>query len=414
MLNRRALFTLIVVGSLLTSAASVTTRTRSLTQATKPVATAAPVAIPFELVTRHIVLKVSVNNSRPLSFVLDTGDKYAVIDLQRAHELGLTLQGEVKMHGAGAETPTGAFVRDSSFTILGLPGFSQPVFFALPLARMAPRFGHDFDGIIGADFIKQFVLEVDYHARVIKLHDKDKFTYSGSGESIPLKLNSAGHPIIEAELTPMGSEPIKGKFVVDIGSGAALSLYSPFVAERRLLTPNLKTIKLIGAGGAGGKIQGQIGRVSELRIGKFRISKPLTLFSQDKAGAFASSERLGNIGAQIMNRFRIFLDYANDRMILEPSARFAEPFDPAFSGLSLQAEGTDYRTFRVVEVLENSPATEAGLQMNDIITGIDGRSAAELTLTKLNEIFERTTSYTLTVRRGEQTLQIKFTPRKLV
>jgi hypothetical protein len=44
----------------------------------KPAVTTAPQTIPFELVTRHIVLKVSINNSRPLSFVLDTGDKYAV------------------------------------------------------------------------------------------------------------------------------------------------------------------------------------------------------------------------------------------------------------------------------------------------------------------------------------------------
>jgi hypothetical protein len=305
-------------------------------------------------------------------------------------------------------------VRDASFTIAGLPGFSQPVHLALPIARMAPRFGHDFDGIIGSDFIQQFVVEVDYQARVIRLHDKDKFNYSGPGEIISAKLNSAGHPIIDAEVTPLGSDPIKGKFVVDIGSGAALSLYSPFVAERKLLYPNLKTIKSIGAGGAGGQIQGQVGRVAELKIGTFKISKPITLFSQDKAGAFASSELLGNIGAQIMNKFRVFLDYNNERMILEPTSAFGEPFDRAFSGLSLQAEGKDYRTFRVSEVLENSPATDAGLQKNDIITAIDGRPASHLSLTQVNDIFERTNPYTLTVQRGESTLKIKLSPRKLI
>ncbi|MDX6611756.1 MAG: hypothetical protein QOD75_942 [Blastocatellia bacterium] len=412
-MNRRILFALIVTASLLTSAASVTTRTRSQMQAIKP-AVAAPVTIPFELVTRHIVLKVSVNNSRPLSFVLDTGDKYAVIDLDRARELGLNLQGEVRVGGAGAETRSGAFVRDATFSLPGLTGFSQPVTLALPIGRMAPKFGHDFDGIIGEDFIKQFVVEIDYPAGVIKLHDKSKFKYSGSGESVPLKLNSAGHPIIEAELTTMSGESIKGNFVVDIGSGAALSLYSPFVSQRKLLDSNLKTIKSIGAGGAGGQIQGQLGRVSELKIGKFKISQPITLFSQDKAGAFASAELLGNIGAQIMSKFRIFLDYENERMMLEPGSGLAEPFDRAFSGFSLQAEGKEYRTFRILEVLENSPASEAGLQRNDIIARIDGKLASELTLTQLNEILERAKSYTLTVQRGEQTLQIKFTPRKLI
>src|SRR6185503_6132106 len=160
--------------------------------------------------------------------------------------------------------------------------------------------------------------------------------------------------------------------------------------------------------------QGQIGRVAELKIGQFRINQPITLFSQDKAGAFASPALLGNIGAQIMSKFRLFLDYQNDRMILEPGPAFPDPFDRAFSGLSLQAEGKEYRTFRILEVLENSPATEAGLQSNDIITAVDGKPAAQMTLTKLNEIFERASSYALTVQRGEQTLQIKITPRKLI
>jgi aspartyl protease/PDZ domain-containing protein len=409
-MNRRALFPSVVLSLLL--AAAMSAAASRATQSARPAAQ--PVAIPFELVTKHIVLKVSVNNSRPLSFVLDTGDKYAVIDIDRARELGLNLQGQVRAGGAGAETSNGAFVRDSSFTIPGLDGFSQPVRLALPVGKLSPRFGQDFDGIVGTDFIKEFVVEIDYQARLMKLHHKDKFTYTGSGESIPIQLDSAGHPIIEAEVTPLGSQPIKGKFVMDLGSSAALALYSPFVRQRQLLGPHLKTIKVLGAGGAGGDITGQIGRVSELKLGRFRISHPFTLFSEDKAGAFASSALQGNIGAQIMNKFRVWLDYNHDRIILEPNSTFAKPFDRVFSGLSLQAEGKDYRTFRITDVLENSPASEVGLQKNDIITAVDGKPAAEFTLTKLGEMFERSATYKLTVRRGEQTLQVKLTPGKLV
>lgn len=409
-MNRKAQFASVVLNLLL--ATTMAAAASIAPQAAKPAAQ--PVTIPFELVTKHIVLKVRVSNSRPLSFVLDTGDKYAVIDLDRAKELGLDLHGQVRVGGAGAETSNGAFVRDSAFTIPGLDGFSQPVRLALPLGKLALRFGHDFDGIIGTDFIKEFVVEIDYQARLMRLHDKNKFTYTGSGEIIPIQLDSAGHPIIEAEVTPIGSGPFKGKFVMDLGSGAALALYSPFVRQRQLLGAHLKTIKALGAGGAGGQITGQIGRVSQLRIGRFSISSPLTLFSEDKAGAFASSALLGNIGAQIMNKFRIWLDYDHDRMILEPNGTFAKPFDRAFSGLSIQAEGKDYRTFRITDVLENSPASAAGLQKDDIIMAVDGKRAAELTLTKIGEMFERSITYKLSVRRGEQTLQVKLTPGKLV
>ena len=146
----------------------------------------------------------------------------------------------------------------------------------------------------------------------------------------------------------------------------------------------------------------------------FRIGNPITMFSQDKKGAFASAALQGNIGAQILNKFKLFLDYGRFRIIFEPNATFADPFDRAVSGLRVQAEGKDYRTFRIADVLEDSPATEAGLKSNDIITAIDGKPIVELTLTELNEMFERSVSYKLTVLRGEQTLNVKLTPRRLV
>jgi hypothetical protein len=328
--------------------------------------------------------------------------------------LGLKLQGQVRVGGAGSELLTGSLVQEATWTLPGLEGFSQPVALALPLGKLAAKFGHDFDGIIGSDFIGQYVVEVDYQARVIRLHDKDKFSYTGPGESIPIQLDRQGHPSIEAEVTPFGASPIKGRFVLDIGSGAALALYSPFVAEHRLLGSGLKTIRLIGAGGTGGQTTGQIGRVSELKIGKFKIVGPITLFSEDKTGAFASSALAGNIGQQIAGKFKVFLDYNRQRLILEPTASFNEPFDRAYGGLALSAEDKDYTTFRITDVLENSPASEVGLQKNDLIIKVDETPATELTLTRLNEMFERPRAYKLTIQRGAQTLQVTLTPRKLV
>lgn len=409
LMKRTALLSPIVLSLLLSTAASRSNSLQSKVAIQAPVVT-----IPFEMVNRHIVLQVQVDNSRPLSFVLDTGDQFAIINLERARELGLKLDGEIHMGGAGSAISTGFFVRDSKFTIPGFPGFSQPLNAALPIGRMAPRFGQDFDGIIGSEFIKQFVLELDYQARVIKLYDKDKFNYAGEGEIIPITLNSAGHPIIEAEVTPMGSAPVTGKFVLDVGSGGALALYSPFVAGHNLLGPNLPTIKAIGVGGAGGEVTARIGRVSELKIGRFRISKPITLFSEDKVGAFASPALVGNIGQQIVGKFKLLFDYKHQRIIFEPNDSFNESFDRAFSGLSIVAEGKDYRTFRIADVLENSPGTDAGLQKDDTITAIDGKAVAALSLTRMLELFERPVAYQLTIRRGSQTFQAKLTPRKLV
>lgn len=374
----------------------------------------APATVPFELNNRHIVLKGKVN-SQPIEFVLDTGDQYAIVDLDLAKRMNLSLEGNVRVGGAGAATLMGAFVKDATFTLDGLPGFSQPVKMALPLANiLSPRAGRAFQGIIGYEFIREFVVEIDYQARVLKLHDKDKFTYSGPGESIPITIVH-GHPILEAEVTPVGSTaPLKGKFVFDIGAAMTLALHSPFVAENKLLGPHAKTIRSLGGAGAGGETTGQLGRVTELKLGSLTIKNPITLFSEDKAGALASSALAGNIGARVAAKFRLFLDYGRKRIIFEPNSTFAAPYDQSSAGMSLIAEGDDFRTFRIRAVLENSPASEIGLQKDDMIVSIDNQPAAEFTLSKLNELFERPVPYKLTVRRGEQTLQLTLRPRRLL
>jgi hypothetical protein len=407
-MTRKRLITLVLILACIVSGAF-----RQNVPASQKAVQTSPVVIPFELVTRHIMMRVRINNT-PLWFIFDTGDKVAIVDLARAKSLGLNLQGEVNVGGAGAGTVRGATVRDASLSVVGLEGNTQPVRLAIPLDGLEPRFGHDIDGIIGADFIKQFVIEIDYPARVLRLYDKDKFVYSGSGEIIPISYIHGGYPIVDAEITVTGRPAIKGKFVIDVGSGASLALHRPFVEQERLPGPAQKTIRAMGGGGVGGKVTGRSGRIAELKLGKFQIENPHTLFSEDRSGAFAGSEIQGNIGAQIISKFTVFLDYARNRIILEPNASFKDAIAPASTGVRFLAEGSDYKSFRVEELLEDSPALEAGLLKDDVVLAVDGRAAAELTLSMLHEMLEKPIPRKLSVRRGERTLQISLIPRKLV
>src|SRR4026208_228838 len=145
-----------------------------------PAASSVRAKIPFELNNKHIMLKAKVDG-KPITFVLDTGDQVAIVDLDLARRMNLALSGEVRVGGAGAATSTGSMVQGSSVTIDGLEGFSQPVRMALPLGKvLSPRAGRSFEGIIGQEFIQQFVVEIDYLAQVMTLHDKEWFVYNGS------------------------------------------------------------------------------------------------------------------------------------------------------------------------------------------------------------------------------------------
>jgi hypothetical protein len=381
------------------------------TPATAPTEAA---VLPFELVTGHIVIQASVNNSPPLSFILDTGDKYGIIDADRARELRLTLGGAIPILGVGPRPASGARVEDATFGVAGLPGFSQPVTLAMPLADIAARLGHAVDGIIGADFISEFVVELDYEARTVTLHDKRTFTYHGPGEALPIRLNSSGHPIVRGSVTPVGGEGIQAEFAFDAGSGGALALHSPFADAHHLPGPALPTVRAVGQGGAGGSAAGRIGRVSALTIGRVTLHDPVALFSEDRAGAFAATDAQGNIGQKIIGRFRVFLDYGRARIILEPTDTLDDPFEAASAGVRIDASGPDYRTFSVADLLEAAPCSEAGLKKRDVIVSIDGRPAADLTLTKIYEMFERPLARTITIRRGAEMLTATVTPRKLM
>src|SRR5262249_39071376 len=106
--------------------------TAQATRAPYPPARPTEITIPFELVNNHIFLKVRVNNSDPLWFILDTGDDIAIVDMGVAKSLGLTLQGQINVGGAGAGTLTGAYVKDCSYSVPGIEGFAQPVVLAVP------------------------------------------------------------------------------------------------------------------------------------------------------------------------------------------------------------------------------------------------------------------------------------------
>jgi aspartyl protease/PDZ domain-containing protein len=377
-------------------------------------ALAARVTLPFELVMRHVIVKVRVNGSRPLSFVLDTGANTAIVRMPIANELGLSLEGNVTTGGAGPGTQAGKQVRNARWSLVGLETFSQPVSLALPLPLLPSGLGCDVDGIIGGEFIRQFVVQLDYQARTITLHDPQAFAYAGGGSILPLDFTRSGHPVVSGIVTPAGGPPIEHRFLLDIGSGGALVLHSPFAAEHGLPRADDRTIRAIGMAGAGGAAAGRLGRVQSLQLGPFTIDRPFTMFSQDQAGAFSDRSLAGNIGAQIARRFRLVFDYSRRRLILEQAPAFAEPFDRAFSGLAVRAEGSDYRTFRVDDVLEDSPATEAGIRKGDVITGIDDTPADRFTLTTLNELLDRQASHEVTLRRADQSITVTLTPRRLV
>jgi Aspartyl protease/PDZ domain len=363
-----------------------------------------------------IFLRARVNNSLPMWFVLDSGASSPFfIDTRQAKKLELKLHGRVSREG-GAGPAVYEVARSSGLTI-SLGGFKTEDQTAdvISLDSIAAQVGRPLDGLVGVDLFLRYVVEINYVGNEVTLHDPETYTYSGAGESIPLKLRN-GHFFVPAKVQMPGHPRLEGQFLVDTG-GVMVSavLTTPFAQSKNLPASNQKTILDRSLSGLGGETRVLISRATSFTLGNRSIRAPLIYVSQDTGGALASSDYEGLIGSEILRRFKVVFDYPRSRLILEPNAHYAEPVEYDMSGFSLRAYGDDLRTFRVYQVLDNSPAAEAGLRVGDVLATIDDLPASRFTLEEIWQMMKQPGhEHKLSIKRGSWIGSVKITTRKLI
>lgn len=102
-------------------------------------------------------------------------------------------------------------------------------------------------------------------------------------------------------------------------------------------------------------------------------------------------------------------------MYLNPNKRFTQPFETDMSGLRLTARPPLFKRFEISGIAEDSPASEAGMREGDVITAVDGRPAADLTLSEVQKSFQRNGELRrLTIQRGEREFQVDLPLRRLI
>lgn len=266
--------------------------------------------------------------------------------------------------------------------------------------------------VIGYDIIKEFVVEIDYAARKINLYKPDSYQYSGAGEIFPLMFEE-NLPFVQASFAFEKRAPISGKFEIDSGSTGAVLFNMPFVKKHQLLKSVSRTSE-IRIGVVGGTAQTFLGRVKSIALGRFTLENPIARFSQATRGDYASAKYDGLIGGEVFRRFKTIFDYSRQRMILEPNAQFSEPYEIDMSGMELLADGADFSILLIDDVKPKTPAAEAGIQGDDIITAIDNRPVKEFTLEQIREMFRQDgREYLLKLKRDGREVQVKIKLRRL-
>jgi hypothetical protein len=281
--------------------------------------------IPLEIDNNIILMRVSVNGSKPLKFIFDTGAGISFIHSQRAVELGLKTQGQFHGNATGGKVE-GSTINGVSLSVQGAE-VSHQLIAAMPFPKPP---GFEFD-VIGYDFINQFVVEIDYLNKIMNLYNPRTYAYSGTGKVIPLILMGRKTPLTRTKIILEGRAPAEANLEVDTGADGTFVINSPFVKRQKLVEAIQKTTQDT-RNGAGGTEKILVGRLKAVQLGRFVLKNPTVALSLDTEGAGASEDNDGVIGGEIFRRFKVILDYSRKQMILAPNKSFNDPYNVESGG----------------------------------------------------------------------------------
>jgi hypothetical protein len=381
--------------------------------------------IGFKLINNLIVIPVEINGVE-LSFLLDTGVTKPIIFnfLNISEDLQINQTEKIYIRGLGeGESVEALRSRNNIIKIGNAINISQSLYALFdPAINFAPRLGVPIHGIIGYDFFKDFVVEINYSSRYIRLHSPDKYKSKrcSSCEVFDIEFFN-NKPYINGVVSIKGEE-IPVTLLIDSGGSDALWLFDD--EERGLNVPEKHFDDFLGRG-LSGSVYGKRAKIDKFSIGKFNLKNVNVAFPDSTSISFARKfkDRSGTISGEVLKRFNIIFDYPNGKISLKKNRNFSEPFYYNKSGISLEHDGVrvvksveenrgisrfqsvnesvatsslissgSYKytlepSFKIVELRIDSPAFRAGLQVGDVILNINNRHVHLYSMQQIIQMF---------------------------
>jgi hypothetical protein len=354
--------------------------------------------IDFLYQMEHILIPITVGGKERF-WLLDTGAGMTVIDSAFAVGLGLKPEGEMKGAGIGNTVNVG-FVKIPSLELPGLKINSQTAA-SINLHDLFVRTGWDAVGILGYDFLSRFTTEINYADEKISFYEPEFFDYDGWGVVLDATMKGK---FLCVPMTVDGK--YEGRWNFDTGAGGT-SFHYPFAEENGFT--NLEGVDGMGFG-AGGGLKMRSAEFAEIEFAGFKLEDQVISFPlEEGVGAFSGQELIGNLGNSVFRHFTLYLDYANQQVIVEKGKDFTRVFPRAKSGL--QVHMTEEGGYQVVFVSPGTPADKAGFEIDDMITAINGIEMEYIDgLASYQELMKKEagTEYVFSILRNDKPKEIKL------
>ena len=309
-----------------------------------------------------VVISGTLNNTADsLNFILDTGSSGISLDSATVIEKKLVQEkSDISIVGI-AGTRVLSFVKNAT---LNLPGLSVTGvdFHIANYEILTQTYGIKVDGIIGYSFLRQFIVSINYDSLKIEVYSPGNFKYPRMGHI--LRPGFTRIPVVD--VFTKENRKMNSKYYFDIGAGLSLLMSEKFAKDSSFLSRKRKPV-VSQVEGLGGKAQMQLTIIKELKIGPYAFRRVPTYIFEDPNNVLAYPALAGLIGNDILRRFNTILNYPLREIYLQPNSHYNDNFDYSYSGLNIYF--IDGRVM-VGEVMDNSPAEEAGFKPGDVIFGI--------------------------------------------
>lgn len=349
------------------------------------------VEIAADFLDHLVFVPVRLNEGAPSLFELDTTAPSSSIDPARAAELELGRENSTVLNLSGL---------DVSFSELA----------HTPNPDFAARFGRPNQGTLGNDFLASVVANIDYARQTMQLYDPSVYKYPGHGKAVRVTFVD-GIPVVKAKATIEGRS-VEADFAVNTALDAPVLIFYRYAEAHRLsLRKSISAASLPIQNAE----QDTLGRLDRFQIGPYTVEASLVLLSRQNPPTNHDPKLAGEIGAEMLRRFGVVFDYPNQKIFFDPNSEFnSEDFED-MSGLTISASGPNLKKFEITDVRPNTPGADAGLRKGDIIEGIDGDAAADLSLADIRKLFHQLgPHYPVEVTRNGKTFNTNLQMHRLL
>jgi hypothetical protein len=382
--------------------------------------TGAPITIAFEADDNLIVVPVSIEGGRRLRFIFDTG----------AGRTNLIMSTSAALTGNDLFSDNAAIVR-SNRQSMSLPlrvslqmwlGSEEPGEGVLVAARMLAQVPHEipgskaigqvFDGVFGATQLERFAVRIDYSRSMLQLNTDAPVRTSDETCDIPIEIGVNGLPYVGA-IVAIGQASAGTNVTLLIDTGANIPLLlNP--SPGRIPIPQ-RVVQVPLGTRLGGSLTGDVGRVRWVRIGSCVLSDVITQFP-DENSRVALDGHDGILGAEVLRRFEVTLDYPRRRLLLTPTSALTEPFEIDMSGLTFLTTLGSGRVHVIERVRTGSPADSSGLTVGDTLVSVNGRPTNQLSRVAIRRFLAagHNRVVAVTVRRNGTVFRTDVTLKRII